>query len=70
MLDNIRKLILGDISSRFIKRLKPVVASIAALEPQMQALSDEDLAGQTVRFRERLAAGEPLDNLIAIGGRT
>jgi preprotein translocase subunit SecA len=64
MIDNIRKLILGDISSRFIKRLRPVVARIGEFEPRMQALSDADLAAQTVRFRERLDRGEPLDDLL------
>jgi len=64
MLDNIRKKILGDISSRFIKRLRPVVARIAEFEPRMEALSDADLAAQTVRFRERLERGEPLDEML------
>ncbi len=64
MLDTIRKKIIGDISSRFIKRLKPVVARIGAMEPQMEALSDADLAAQTVRFRERLENGEPLDDML------
>ncbi|HET9511582.1 MAG TPA: preprotein translocase subunit SecA, partial [Sphingomonas sp.] len=37
---------------------------IAALEPQMQAMSDDDLSQQTARFRERLAAGEKLDSIL------
>jgi len=65
MLENIRKKILGDISSRFIKRLKPLVVRIGQFEPQLEALSDEELAAQTIRFRERLAAGETLDEMLA-----
>ncbi|MFN2377398.1 MAG: preprotein translocase subunit SecA [Candidatus Binatia bacterium] len=64
MLDNVRKIILGDISSRFIKRLRPVVSRINDLEPTMQAMSDQELAGQTVLFRERLERGEPLDAML------
>src|SRR5688572_1745834 len=64
MLENIRKKIIGDISTRFIKRLRPVVVRINALEPQMEALSDEDLAAQTVRFRERMEQGETLDEML------
>jgi preprotein translocase subunit SecA len=64
MLDTIRKKIIGDISSRFIKRLRPVVVRINALEPQMEAMSDAELAAQTVRFRERLERGESLDDML------
>jgi len=64
MLENIRKKILGDISTRFIKRLRPVVSRINDLEPQIEALSDAELAAQTVRFRERIDRGEPLDEML------
>ncbi len=49
---------------RKVRALKALVPDINALEPEMQALSDEDLAGQTVRFRERLERGETLDDLL------
>src|SRR4051812_36916655 len=64
MLDTIRKKIIGDTSSRFIKRLRPVVVRVGELEPKMEALSDAELAAQTVRFRERLERGEPLDDVL------
>ncbi|MFN2426997.1 MAG: preprotein translocase subunit SecA [Candidatus Binatia bacterium] len=64
MLENIRKKLLGNISTRFIKRLRPVVTRIGEMEPQMEALSDAELAAQTVRFRERLDRGEPLDEML------
>ena len=42
----------------------PLVAAINELEPQMQALTNEELAAQTVAFREQLAQGATLDDLL------
>ncbi len=47
-----------------LKRYEAAVQKINALEPSMQALSDEELAAKTVEFRERHAAGESLDDLL------
>jgi preprotein translocase subunit SecA len=49
---------------RRMKRLGEQAAYIATLEPDFQALSDEELRGTTARFRERLENGEPLDELL------
>ncbi len=49
---------------RKVRALKALVPDINALEPEMEALSDDELAAQTVRFRERLAQGEHLDDLL------
>ncbi|HET9077521.1 MAG TPA: preprotein translocase subunit SecA [Acidimicrobiales bacterium] len=49
---------------RKVRALKALVPDINALEPEMEALSDEELAAQTVRFRERLEQGEDLDDLL------
>ena len=49
---------------RQVKEYQKTAAAIGELEPRMQALSDEELAGLTVRFRERLDAGEKLDDLL------
>ena len=49
---------------RKVRALKALVPDINALEPEMEALSDEDLAAQTVRFRERLEQGEQVDDLL------
>ncbi len=46
-----------------VRRLQELVGPINDLEPEMQALSDEALAHMTVEFRERLDAGETLDDL-------
>ena len=54
----------GSSNARFIKKLQPKVEAINALEPKFQAMSDDELRGQTTLFRERLAAGETLDDLL------
>src|ERR1700727_604347 len=47
-----------------VRRLAELVPSINGLEPEMQALSDAELAHKTVEFRERLDQGETLDDLL------
>ena len=47
-----------------VRRLAELVAPISELEPEMQALSDAELAHKTVEFRERLDQGESLDDLL------
>ena len=47
-----------------LKRYEAMVQKINGLEPSMQALSDEELAGLTEQFRARFAAGESLDDLL------
>jgi preprotein translocase subunit SecA len=54
----------GSANERKIKPLWAVVAKINALEPRFQALSDDELKAMTPAFRERLAAGETVDDLL------
>ena len=56
--------ILGDSNDREVRRLEPVVDEINELEPGLQALSDVELRAQTDAFRQRLAGGETLDDLL------
>ena len=56
--------VIGTQNEREIKRLRPRVVEINALEPAIQALTDEQLRAKTVEFRERLAAGATLDDLL------
>ena len=56
--------VFGTHSERELKRITPLVDKIEALRPSMQALSDEQLRGKTKEFKERLAAGETLDDLL------
>jgi preprotein translocase subunit SecA len=54
----------GSANERKIKPYWAVVAKINALEPRFKAMSDEELKAMTPAFRERLAAGETLDDLL------
>ena len=56
--------IFGTHSEREIKRITPIVDKIEALRPKMMEMSDDELRGMTVKFKERLAAGETLDSLL------
>jgi preprotein translocase subunit SecA len=53
-----------DRNEREIARLRKIVARINALEPEMEKLTDDELRGKTAEFRQRLANGEKLDNLL------
>jgi preprotein translocase subunit SecA len=64
MLSRLARVLLGTSNDRALKVLRKRVPAINALEPKMKALSDAELAAQTVRFRERLAKGETLDDLL------
>jgi preprotein translocase subunit SecA len=50
---------------RKVKVLQQRVETVSALEPEIQKLSDADLRGKTDEFRERLAGGETLDDLLS-----
>ncbi len=56
--------LLGRTSEQQIKKLKPLVDRINALEPAMQRLSDGNLRARTAEFKQRLANGETLDALL------
>lgn len=60
----IAKKLFGSENDRKLKKLRPLVERINALEPTMEAMSDDQLKAQTVLFRERLEKGETLDDLL------
>src|SRR5262245_53242143 len=64
MIQKILAKVVGTQNERELKRLRPYVGEINALEPSIQALSDEQLRAKTVEFRERLAKGETIDDLL------
>src|SRR5450432_3184104 len=64
MLDTLLAKVVGTQNERELKRLRPLVTEINALEPSIQPLSDEELRGKTADFRARLAQGTPLDELL------
>ena len=56
--------IFGNYSEKEIKKIKPIVTKIEALAPQYETLSDEELRGKTQEFKDRLANGETLDDIL------
>ena len=54
----------GTHSERELKRIKPLVDKVESLRGEMQSLSDEQLRGKTKEYKERLKAGETLDDLL------
>jgi preprotein translocase subunit SecA len=56
--------LLGDSNDRELKRCFKTVDEINALAPEMEALSDEQLSAKTAEFKQRLADGETLDDLL------
>ena len=56
--------IFGTHSERELKLIDPIVDKIESLRPSMAALSDEELRNNTKLFKERLAAGETLDDIL------
>ncbi len=64
MLSKVFRKIFGSRNDRIIKSLRKEVDKINALEPQMQALSDEELAAKTDEFKQRYQQGETLEQML------
>jgi preprotein translocase subunit SecA len=64
MIQNFLTRIFGSRNQRMLKQYRKTVQSINALEPMVSALTDAELAGKTVEFRQRVEAGESLDALL------
>ncbi|WP_305096247.1 preprotein translocase subunit SecA [Croceibacterium aestuarii] len=64
MIGAIAKAIFGSSNDRYVKSLDKTIQTIAALEEQIEALSDEELRAQTQKFREQLAGGKDLDDIL------
>ncbi len=58
------KMIFGDYSTKEVKRITPIKNKVLALEEEYSKLSDKDLQNKTVEFKERLANGETLDDIL------
>ena len=61
---NLFEKVFGTHSERELKLIYPIIDKIEKLRPEMQKMSDEELKDQTRKFKERLAAGETLDDLL------
>ncbi len=64
MMGSLAKRLFGSANDRFVKSLNRDVQAINALEPELEALSDEALGNKTVEFRRRLGEGAKLDSLL------
>ena len=56
--------IFGDINTKEVKKIEKTADQVMALDASMAALSDEELKGKTAELKERLAAGETLDDIL------
>jgi preprotein translocase subunit SecA len=64
MVSNLLTKFFGSKNERELKKIQPAVAEINALEPRIQAMSDDELKAQTQRFKDRFNNGESLDDLL------
>ena len=64
MVSSLLSKVFGSRNDRILKRLSKLVNRINALEPEVQSLSDEQLAAKTDEFRRRYQDGETLDQLL------
>src|ERR671918_1445243 len=64
LVDTLLAKVIGTANDRELKRMRPFVVEINAKEPEIQTLTDEQLRGKTAEFRQRVADGEPLDDLL------
>ena len=64
MIGNVLKKVFGSKNERELNNLRPIAEQINALEPQMQALSDDQLRDKTKAFREQIDQGASLDELL------
>jgi preprotein translocase subunit SecA len=58
------KAILGDPNTRKLKKYQPIVTEVTLFEEQIQALSDHELPGKTIEFKQRLEKGETLNDIL------
>lgn len=56
--------IFGDVNTKEVKKIEKIADKVMALEEEMAALSDDELKAKTPLFRERLADGETLDDIL------
>lgn len=64
MIGSFAKSLFGSSNDRYVKSIMKVVDRINAFEPEIETLSDEDLAAKTPYFKERVAGGETLDDIL------
>src|ERR1700726_867913 len=60
----IARRLFGSANDRYVKSLGPIVSAINEIEPQLESMSDDELRARTQRFKEQLADGTELDDLL------
>ncbi len=63
-LGNLGRKVFGSASDRRVKRYAPTVEAINAMEPELEALSDDQMRARTDQYRQELADGKALDDLL------
>jgi preprotein translocase subunit SecA len=64
LISTIAKKIFGTKNARVLKSMRPIVARIGELEPDLKGKTDDELRGKTVVFKQRIANGESLDSVL------
>src|SRR5690606_30447731 len=64
MFAGLAKSLFGSSNDRYVNGIRKIVDKINAFEPQLEALDDDGLRAQTQKFRDRLGAGETLDDIL------
>jgi preprotein translocase subunit SecA len=64
MFGSLVKKIVGSKNERYLKTLQPIIGKVAAFEPEMQALKDEDFPIKIAAWRGQVQGGRPLDELM------
>ena len=64
MFNSLMKSVFGSSNDRYVNSIRKIVDQINALEPQLQELSDDELRAQTDKFRQHLADGKTLDDIL------
>ena len=64
MIGALAKAVFGSANDRYVKSLDKIVGHINALEPVIEGFTDDELKAQTAKFREQLAAGKTLDDIL------
>src|SRR5690606_2715581 len=64
MFGALAKAVFGSANDRYVRSLEKIVAQINALEPQLEGFSDAELTAQTDKFRQQLAQGKTLDDIL------
>ncbi len=64
MLGALARRLFGSANDRYVKSLGPIVSAINEIEPQLEAMSDDELRARTARYKEQLADGAELEDIL------